>query len=153
MSIGWLTAIGWQVYLASVCFLVGTIIQGLIALNIETYVWQNWHGTLLAIATIFFSIIFNTVLASRLPLIEGIVLLLHITGFFAIVLTLWIMGPRAQPAEVILTFTDNGGWNNTGLSSMIGLLSPMAVLIGYDCSVHMCKSAIIMRDCANFVTS
>ena len=66
---GWLTAIGWQVYLASVCFLVGTIIQGLIVLNDPTYVYERWHGTLLAIAVVFFSIVFNTALASRLPLI------------------------------------------------------------------------------------
>lgn len=68
-SLGWLTAIGWQVYLASVCFLVGTIIQGLLVLNDPTYVYERWHGTLLAIAIVCFSIIFNTVLASRLPLI------------------------------------------------------------------------------------
>lgn len=67
--VGWLTAIGWQVYLASVCFLVGTIIQGLIILNDPTYVHKAWHGTLLSIAIVFFSIIFNTALASRLPLI------------------------------------------------------------------------------------
>lgn len=67
--LGWLTAIGWQVYLASVCFLVGTIIQGLLVLNDPTYVYERWHGTLLAIAIVCFSIIFNTVLASRLPLI------------------------------------------------------------------------------------
>ena len=66
---GWLTGIGWQVYLASVCFLVGTIIQGLIVLNDPTYVYQRWHGTLLAIAVVVFCIIFNTTLASRLPLI------------------------------------------------------------------------------------
>jgi hypothetical protein len=68
-TLGWLTAIGWQVYLASVCFLVGTIIQGLIVLNDPTYVYERWQGTLLAIAVIFFSIFFNTFLASRLPII------------------------------------------------------------------------------------
>jgi len=68
-ALGWLTAIGWQVYLASVCFLVGTIIQGLIVLNDPTYVYERWQGTLLAIAVIFFSIFFNTFLASRLPII------------------------------------------------------------------------------------
>jgi choline transport protein len=66
---GWLTAIGWQVYLASVCFLVGTIIQGLIVLNNPTYIYERWHGTCLAIAIVFFCIIFNTTLASRLPVI------------------------------------------------------------------------------------
>jgi len=68
-DLGWLTAIGWQVYLASVCFLVGTTIQGLIALNDPNYPYLRWHGTLLAIAIVFFTISFNTVFASKLPLI------------------------------------------------------------------------------------
>lgn len=125
-------------HLASVCFLVGTIIQGLIALNIPDYVWHNWHGTLLSIAVIVFSILFNTALASRLPIIEGGALVLHILGFFAIILPLWVMGPRADPKVVLLQFTNNGGWPTVGLSAMIGLLAPMAILVGYDCSVHMC---------------
>lgn len=66
---GWLTAIGWQVYLASVCFLVGTLIQGLISLNNANYGYERWHGTLLTIAIVFFAIFFNTVLANRLPII------------------------------------------------------------------------------------
>ncbi|KAH8807096.1 amino acid/polyamine transporter I [Xylogone sp. PMI_703] len=134
--VGWLCAIGWQVFLAGVCFMVGTIIQGLIALNVEGYVWHNWHGTLLTIAVIVFSIVFNTVLAARLPLIEGTVLLLHLAGFFAIIIPLWVMAPRAH-SHVLLEFTNNGGWSSTGLSAMVGLTSPMSVLIGYDCSVHM----------------
>ena len=57
-------------YNASVCFLVGTIIQGLITLNYpDTYVYERWHGTLLAIATVFFCVSFNTALAGKLPLI------------------------------------------------------------------------------------
>lgn len=119
--------------------MVGTIIQGLIALNNSDYVWHNWHGTLLTIATISFSIIFNTVLAVRLPLIEGIVLILHVTGFFAIIIPLWVMAPRATPHAALLEFSNYGGWSSTGLSAMIGLTTPLSVLIGYDCSVHMCK--------------
>jgi len=100
------------------------------------YVWKNYHGTLLTIAVIAFSIVFNTVLAARLPLIEGMVLILHLAGFFAIIIPLWVMAPRAHP-NVLLEFSNNGGWSSTGLSAMIGLTSPMSVLIGYDCSVHM----------------
>jgi choline transport protein len=136
---GWLTGLGWQVYLASVAFLVGTMIQGLIALNDPTYVWKNWHGTLLAIATIVFSVIFNTILASRLPLLEGLILFVHVVGFFAIIITLWVMGPIGKADVVLLEFTNNGGWSSTGLSSMIGLLAPIAVLVGYDCSAHMAE--------------
>ena len=119
--------------------MVGGIIQGLIALNDETYVPQRWHATLLTIAVISSSIIFNTFLAVRLPLIEGIVLVLHLCGIFAIIIPLWVMAPRAPAHVALLDFQNNGGWPTTGLSAMIGLVTPLNVLIGYDCSVHMCK--------------
>jgi choline transport protein len=67
------------------------------------------------------------------------VLMLHILGFFAIIIPLWVMAPRGRAEVVLLEFVNFGGWPTTGLSSMIGLLAPMAVLVGYDCSVHMCK--------------
>ena len=142
---GWLCAIGWQVYFAGACFMVGTIIQGLIALNVADYVWKNWHGTLLTIAVVAFSIIFNILLATRLPQLEGIVLILHLAGIFAIIIPLWVMGPRAD-AHVLLDFSNNGGWSSTGLSAMIGLTSPLSVLIGYDCSAHMGELILLITD-------
>jgi amino acid transporter len=137
---GWLCGIAWQVYLGGACFMVGTIIQGLIALNVEGYVWENYHGTLLTIAVVCFAIIFNTALASRLPMLEGMALVLHLAGFFAVIIPLWVMGTHSSP-RVLLEFSNNGGWSSVGLSAMIGLTSPMSVLTGNDCSVHMCKSS------------
>ena len=81
---GWLIALGWQTWLAGTSFVWGLVLQGLIALNDLSYAWNNWQGTLLVIAIIVFSFIFNTVLASRLPLVEGILLILHVAGLFAI---------------------------------------------------------------------
>jgi choline transport protein len=124
---GWLCAVGWQVFLASVAFMVGGIIQGLIALNDDTYGFEAWHATLLTIGIMIFAIIFNTFLAVRLPFIEGCILILHLAGFFAVFIPMW----------VLLNFENNGGWPTTGLSSMIGLTAPLTALIGYDCSVHM----------------
>lgn len=137
--VGWLVATGWQVYLAGVCFMVGGIIQGLIALNVDGYVWQDWHCTLLTIAVVVFAILFNTVFASRLPLIEGTVLFLHILGFFGIIVPLWVLAPRARASDVLLKFTNDGGWSSKGLSAMVGLYYPLCVLVGYDCSIHMGK--------------
>lgn len=134
--VGWVSAIGWQVFLASVCFMQGGIIQGLIALNDENYPFKPWHATLLTIGAITFAIVFNTVLAVKLPLIEGIVLILHLAGFFAVIIPLWVMAPRA-PSSALIEFSNNGGWPTTGLSAMIGLTAPLTALIGYDCSVHM----------------
>lgn len=129
---------GWQVYLAGICFMVGSVIQGLIVLNnLDTYIYQSWHGTLLTMAVIWFVVIFNTVFAVRLPLIEGILLIVHIAGLFAIIIPLWVMAPRGNVKDTLLTFTTTAGWDNVGLSSLIGVVNPIGVLIGYDCIVHM----------------
>ena len=140
LDAGWLCAIGWQTFLASVCFMVGTIIQGLIILNDENYVYEAYHGTLLTIALICFSIIFNTLLAGRLPLTEGTAVIIHICGIFGVIVPLWCLAPRATAQDALLTFSNNGGWSSTGLSAMIGLTTPVSIWIGYDCSAHMCKS-------------
>ncbi|KAJ9608557.1 hypothetical protein H2200_007545 [Cladophialophora chaetospira] len=130
---------GWQVFLASVCFMQGGIIQGLIALNNPDYVFRPYHTTLLTIGAIVFAIVFNTLLAKKLPLMEGAVLILHVVGFFAIVIPLWIMAPRGNASTVLFGFSNNGGWQSTGLSAMIGLSTPLTALVGYDCSVHMAE--------------
>lgn len=130
-------AIGWQVYLAGVCFMAGSVIQGLVLLNYPDYPYHPYHTTLITIAVIAFSIVFNTFLAVRLPLLEGVLLILHVAGLFAIIIPLWVMAPRGNTYETLMVFTDNGGWGHTGLSAMIGLITPVGVLIGYDCSVHM----------------
>lgn len=117
--------------------MVGTVIQGLIVLNDETYVFESWHGTLLTIAIIVFAILFNTILANRLPLTEGVAVIVHICGLFGVIIPLWVLAPRAKASDVLLTFTNNGGWATTGLSAMIGLTTPVSIWIGYDCSAHM----------------
>lgn len=117
--------------------MVGGIIQGLIALNYPNYGFERWHATLLTIAIQSFAVIFNTALAVRLPLVEAIILILHIAGFFGIFIPLWALAPRGKPEDVLLHFIDNGNWGNKGLSAMIALQGPLSSLIGYDCSVHM----------------
>lgn len=112
--------------------MVGGVIQGLIQLNNPDYPFDSWHATLLTIAVMSFAIIFNTVLAVRLPLVEGVILILHIAGFFAVFIPLWVLAPRAHP-DVIFSFENNGNWPTTGIAAMIGLTTPLTALIGYDC--------------------
>lgn len=93
------------------------------------------------IAASAFAILFNTIIAKRLPLIEGLLLVLHVLGIFAIIIPLWILAPRAHASDVFLTFVNNGGWPTTGLSVMVGLPIPFISLMGFDCAVHMGKFA------------
>lgn len=130
--VGWLCVLGWQTGIASIAFLAGGQIQGLVILNNGSYVPERWHGTLLVIAVATFAIMFNTLLARKLPLIEGIVLVLHIFGFFAVFITMWVLGPRSPSKEVFGGFQDNAGWGSVGLSVLVGQLAPIFALLGAD---------------------
>src|SRR5271154_3827037 len=137
MDPGWISVLGWQTGLASLAFLAGTMIQGLLVLDNPDYVFENWHGTLLVIAITAFCIIFNTFLAKKLPMVEGMVLIIHIVGFFAVLIPLWILAPRNPAKEVFTEFLNLGGWSSTGVAFMVGLLSPIYTLLGADSAVHM----------------
>lgn len=123
---------GWQTGITSIAFLAGTQIQGLLVLNYPTYVFHQWHGTLLVIAVSCFAVIFNTVAAKQLPMVEGLVLIMHVFGFFAILIPLWVLAPRNSASAVFTQFSDNGGWGNIGLSCLVGMLSPVFTLLGWS---------------------
>lgn len=93
-------------------------------LNNDDYVFERWHGTLLVIAIVAFAVIFNTVLAKRLPTVESIVLFVHWLGFFGVLIPLWVLAPRNSPKMVFTQFENLGGWPTQGLSFMVGLLIP-----------------------------
>jgi choline transport protein len=134
---GWLCVLGWQTGAANTAFLAGTQIQGLLVLNYPDYVFQRYQGTLLVFAVSAFSVFFNTFLAKKLPLIEGIVLVVHIFGFFGIMVPLWVLGPRSYAKAVFTQFNDYGDWGNNGVSALVGLLAAMIPLLGADAAVHM----------------
>lgn len=76
--VGWLCVLGWQGVLAATTFVAVTMLQGAIAVNnLDSYVPEPFHVTLLIIAVAGFSVFFNTVLAKRLPLVESLLLVLQ----------------------------------------------------------------------------
>ena len=136
-SLGWFSVIGWQAAMASISFACAQQFEGLIALNVEGYVIKGWHGTLLTIGVVLFAIVWNTLLVRKLPLLEGIVLVFHVFGFFAFLVVLWVMSPKSDPKVVFTDFQDNGNWGSIGLSCLVGLTGPVITLIGADSSVHL----------------
>ena len=111
--IGWFGILGYQIGTTIGAFVAGTMIQGVIILNNpETYTPQRWHGTLIAMAITISVALFNILLANHLPLVEGIILVLHIAGFVAIMVPLWVMAPRTPTSEVWTSFTDANAWGS-----------------------------------------
>ncbi|SCB64310.1 unnamed protein product [Fusarium graminearum] len=87
---GWMNFAGWQGTSAAAGFLTATMIQGLVIFTRPDYDAQTWHGTLLIWACILVAIIINTVVSALLPILEGMILILHLIGFFAILITLLV---------------------------------------------------------------
>ena len=77
-------------------------------------------------------------MAKSLPILEIFVLVIHITGLFAIIITLLVMAPSKNSGQVaLLQFYNGGNWTTVGLATMIGLLTPLGTMLGFDCAVHM----------------
>jgi choline transport protein len=114
-------------------------IEGLIALNKPSYVILGWHGTLFSIAITMGSIFWNTVLVKKLPLMEGIDLVLHFFRFTAFLVVLWVMGPRGNTMDVWTNFDDRSGWGSTSLATLFGTFAPIITLEGADLAVHLAE--------------
>lgn len=94
------------------------------------YQFERWHGTLLTIAIACVGTLVNTFGANYLPTLEGLILVIHIFGFFAILIPLWVMGTPATADQVFTEFTNAGGWPSMGLAVLIGQLTPIFSFMG-----------------------
>lgn len=125
---------------------MGTGLQGLVILNVSAYEPRPWHGTLIVIGVGCFAVFFNTFLSKKLPLVEGMILVLHVAGLFAIMIPLLVLAPKSNSKTVFTELTNNGGWSTDGVSFMVGLNPIVVSLLGFDSTVHMCK-------CQSFICS
>jgi len=122
---------------ASGFFLAGTIIQCLAMVNYPSYDAPNWQSTMCVLAVVIVSGVFNIWLSNFFPVLNNISMVLHIMGFVAIVVVLWVLAPHAPADAVLLTFTNEGGWSSMGTSLMVGQISAIAALGCSDAAAHM----------------
>ncbi|KAK8038972.1 amino acid transporter [Apiospora rasikravindrae] len=137
-TMGWLSVLAWQCGTAAGCFLAATELQGILVLNYPGYIFQNWHGTLISILIVILLVVLNTIGIRLLPWLETCAFVLHMAGFFAFIIPVWFMGPKPSPSmDVFTQFTNQGGWHSSGLSVLIGIITPVTALIGSDSAVHL----------------
>jgi choline transport protein len=79
----------------------------------------------------------NTYGAKHLPVLEGIVLIVHIFGFFCIIIPLWVLAPKAPAREVFGTFDNFGGWSSIGAACFVGSITATGSFAGSDAAVHL----------------
>ena len=135
--VGWLTTFGWQATLASSAFLVATSLQGALILSRPSYSPEAWHGTLLMIGVIVFSIVINIVGGRMLPKFEGFILVLHILGFFCVLIPLVYLSEHTSAHDVFTQFLNTGNWPTQSLSFFVGLIGMGFSFLGGDAAVHV----------------
>ncbi|KAF2140464.1 uncharacterized protein K452DRAFT_229802, partial [Aplosporella prunicola CBS 121167] len=143
---GWVSVLGWQANCASACYLTGSMIQGLLVLNDPGYPYKRWHATLIMYAVLLFSLCINTVGVRFLPAAEGVILILHVLGFFAILIPLVHLAPISSASFVFTDFIKTAAYPEglssgypDGLNWLVGLLTGAAVFLGFDGSCHMAE--------------
>ena len=120
--------------------LTSTLVQGLVLLkNENANVVALWQTALFIMVFLVMAVAFNVFLAGKLPLAEGIFLVLHIVGFFAFLITLWVTSDHAPASQVFTQFSDGGGWGNRGLSCLVGITTPLWCFLGPDAGAHMAE--------------
>jgi amino acid transporter len=132
-----MSTLSWQAGTASGPFLVGTLIQACAIVVYPDYAPTNWQGTLMVIAVTILVWVLNIWGSGAMPLIQNIMLVVHVLGFLAIIIVLWILAPRASTEVTFTHFVNDGGWSTMGLSLMVGQISAI-----YAC---ICKSTAHCR--------
>ena len=64
---------------------------------------------------------------------------LHIAGFLAILITLGAMAPKNSRSFVFTEVSNTSGWSNDGVAWLVGLLSSVYPLLGYDAACHLAE--------------
>lgn len=124
-----MSTLSWQAGTASGPFLVGTLIQACAIVMYPDYAPTNWQGTLMVIAVTILVWVMNVFGTRAMPLVQNIMLVIHVFGFLAIIIVLWVLSPRATTEVTFTQFTNSGGWNSMGLTLMVGQISAVYACI------------------------
>ena len=106
-------------------------------MNNPNYDPKPWHATLLFWAVYAFAVAANTLGRFVLPRFESLVLVIHILGFFAIIIPVTILRQKGDVSDVFTQFQNLGGWPTQGLSFMIGILGAAYAFIGMSLVEHI----------------
>lgn len=124
-----MSTLSWQAGTASGPFLVGTLIQACAIVMYPEYEPTNWQGTLMVIAVTLLVWVLNIWGSDLMPVFQNVMLVIHVFGFLAIIIVLWVLSPRASTTTTFTKFTNTGGWSSMGLSLMVGQISAIYACI------------------------
>ncbi|KAF2122219.1 amino acid/polyamine transporter I [Lophiotrema nucula] len=135
---GWITVSAWCFACGGPPSILSNMISSMAIFNYPTYTPQRWHTSLIMIATIFVPFVFNLWFRKLLDGIELTGGIIHIILFIVFIVVLIVFGQRNSSDFVFHTLIDDiSGWNNSGVSWGLGLLTLTFSVTGFDSVLHM----------------
>jgi amino acid transporter len=113
------------------------MIQGAAILGNEAYNALPWQATLITWCALSLALVINLVGGKLLPRAETVLLVVHIVGFFGILIPLVYMAEHNTKEQVFLSFQNGGGFKTKGLSWFVGMTTCAFAFGGADASVHV----------------
>jgi len=133
---GWMSTLGWVASVAGSVYVIAEQIQAIINVLQPDYAFSAWQYTLLMIAFIAITIVFNTWGAKTLPALETMSLYGHLAGFIFVLIPLWVLCPKNSAYDVFVDFQANGGYT-PGPAFLVSQVTIMYCNFGSDSVVHI----------------
>ena len=127
---GWLTVAGWQALCGGAAFLSAELLQALVAFTHPQYTPKPYQAMLLIWGVVALGVLINTQGGIFLPRFEGLILILHLLGYFGLLIPLIILSNHQPSSAVFHNFNNGGSWSSSGLSFMVGLNAAIFVFAG-----------------------
>lgn len=125
-----MSTLGWLASVSSSVFVLTTLVETIIEVKDDAFVFPNWQYTLIMLAFLVITIGFNTWGAKALPMLETVSLFGHLAGFLVTVILIWAMAPRNSASAVFTEVVNNGGWSNTGTSCLVSQVTVLYCNLG-----------------------
>ena len=118
-NLGWVLTLGWQAYVALVCF---TCASGITGLSSALYkvAPQPYQVTLTTFCLAILAGVINTFCAIQLPALEIVAGVSHVLGPPAFLITFLALSPQLNdPNDAFLSFSNIGDWSKPGIAAVI----------------------------------
>ncbi|PYI24193.1 choline transport protein [Aspergillus violaceofuscus CBS 115571] len=123
---GSICIIAWTAVPTGAVYVAGSILQSAVAMKHPEYEPQGWHVTLIMWGILLICAILNTWLGMILPVLEVFIGIVHVLGFFAVLIPIVYLGPKADARSVFVQTFNVGGWRDITLATFVGLKGIMA---------------------------
>ena len=120
------------------------MIQGAAIIGNAQYKPLAWHATLISWCCLLMAVIINLLSGKLLPRTEAVSLVVHIVGFFAVLVPLVYMSEPNTKEQVFQTFQNEGGFQTQGLSWFVGMTTCAFAFGGADGSVHVSSHLLLL---------